>query len=255
MPAKPNHPEQKKSFKGYLLEYTKHEINELISRGAIPLDPGMMDRLGFLEREQLGYHLTNDRYIEEMVKNQNKKKQISCFTKGGPELARLPSEPNILLILEGTTVIKGKTDIWTLVSTRDRRWLDIGSRNPKLRFLVQGVLQSVANKVNIDIDMYKIKQIDLNQLILNLDKKQKIDFYRLYVREMESMINRSYKVLIDYLQTAADMDYNEVILTKWEILDVWCLEHEQPALIEKLSRLGISYAGVMARRDLSSLSI
>ncbi len=239
-----------------LLEYTKHPISELIAFGGIPLDPGMMDRLGFSETEQLAYHLTNSVNLEEMARNQGKKKQLSCFTEGGPELARLPSQPNILLILEGTSVIKGETDLWTLVSTRDRRWLDINKdKHSKLNFLIMGVLSSVAKKVKIDVDVYKTDPKTLAGMIDMLEDKSKTKIYRLYLKEMESMLNKNYKVLIEYLKTAADMKYNEIVLTKWEIMDSWCLEYEQPFVIEQFGKLGISYAGVMARRDLGSLKI
>ena len=241
-----------------LLEYRQHPISELIAYGGIPLDPGMMDRLGFLERDQMSYHLTNSKYIEDMAKSQGKKKQISTFTQGGPELARLPSQPNLLLLLNGTTVIRGETDIWTLVSTRDRRWMDIkavGKYASKLSFLIKGVIQSVANKVEIDVDIYKIKKASLATMIENLQNKDKVSFYRLYLTEMEAMLNKNYKVLIDYMKTAADMKYNEVVLTKWKIVDAWCLEYEQPSVIEQLKKLNIQYAGVMARRDLSSLQL
>jgi len=250
-------------FKNYLLyeqtileEYSKHPISELIAYGGIPLDPGMMDRLGFSEKEQLAYHLTNSVNLDDMTMNQGKKKQLSCFTKGGPELARLPSQPNILLMLKGDTVIKGDTDLWTLVSTRDKRWLDINKeKHSKLNFFIMGVLSKVAKKVDMNVDVYNTDPKTLAGMIEMLDKKDKIKLYKTYMIEMEKMLNKNYKILIEYLKTAADMKYNEVVLTKWEIMDSWCLEYEQPIVIEKLSELNIPYAGVMYRRDLSSLKI
>jgi hypothetical protein len=253
-----------KSFKTFiseeqlLNEYTKHNIAELIAFGGIPLDPGMFARLGFLEKDQEAYHVTNDNQLEKMAKNQHKKKQISCFTQGGPELARLPSQPNILLRLKGTSVLKGETDIWSLVSTRDRRWLDISTSTQageKLNFLILGVLSSVTKKAELAVDVYKTDPKTIAGMIESLSKNRKLQLYRLYLQEMEAMLNRSYKDLIEYIKTAADMKYNEIILTKWEILDCWCLGYEQPSVIRQLSDLGISYAGVMPRRDLSSLKI
>jgi len=239
-----------------LLEYTKHDISELIAFGGIPLDPGMMDRLGFLEKDTEAFHVTNSEHLDEMSKNQNKKKQISCFTKGGPELARLPGQPNVLLLLEGTSVVTGETDIWTLVSTRDRRWLDINpDKHSKLNFLIKGVLQSVVNKIEYDIDIYKTNPKELTKLIEQLNNKQKVQLYRLYLTEMEAMLNRNYKELIKYLKNAADMQYNEVVLTKWQMIQGWCLGYEQLSTVQKFNDLGISYMGVMPRRDLSTLKI
>ena len=240
-----------------LNEYSKHPISELIARRAIPLDPGMMSRLGFLEEDVQAYHVTNSIRLDEMAKNQNKKKQLSCFTKGGPELARLPSQPNVLLLLEGTSVVKGETDIWTLVSTRDRRWLDIGSRgkDTKLFKFITGVLQTVANKAGIECDVYNASTQEIQTKIESLPPQQKVQLYRLYLTEMEAFLNKQYKVLINYLKNAAEMSYNEVILTKWKILDVWCIEIEQPNVEEKLKELNLSYAGVILRKDLGKLEI
>lgn len=254
-----------KKFKSFLTEeqqilneYTKHPISELIAYRGIPLVPSMMDRLGFLENEIQAYHVTNSEYLDEMKRNENKNKQISCFTQGGPELARLPSQPNVLLILEGTSVIRGETDIWTLVSTKDRRWLDLkdySKTSGKLYKYISGVLQQVVQKAGLDVDVYSTEPKTLAGLIETLDPHEKVSLYRLYLTEMEYFLNKSYKVLNTYLKNAADMKYNEIILTKWEILDAWCLDYEQPAVINKLSKLGISYAGVMPRRDLSKLKI
>jgi len=243
-----------------LLEYTKHNISELIASGSIPLAAGMMDRLGFLEKDQLAYHVTNFEYLKELASNQHKKKQISCFTKGGPELLRLPSQPNILMMLKGTTVIKGKTDIWTLVSTRDRRWLDInpkgyaGAKADKLLFLVQGVLNSVAKRADIFVDAYGDSSL-IKQTIDNLPGKQKIILYKSYLQEMENMLNKHYKVLIAYINDAAEWDYNEVILTRWEIMDVWCIEYDDNVTTHLLNKLNLPFAGVMSKRDLKDLKI
>jgi len=254
------------NFKNYineeadiLLEYSKYDIAKLISRGSIPLDPGMMDRLGFLEKDQTAYHVTNSKHLAEMKSNENKKKQISCFTRGGAELSRLPGQPNVLLLLKGTTVIKGNTDIWTLVSTRDRRWLDLVNKTDKLLFLVKGVLQSVANKMQesdpLGIDVYKKDPKTLEFYINQYSNKDKIQMYRLYIREMEAMLNRNYKVLIDYVNNAAEMSYNEVVLTRWKIQEVKTIGITSPADKELFKTLKISYAGAVERRDLSSLEV
>ena len=88
-----------------LAEFTKHNLPSLISNYAIPLSTGMMDRLGYSEDGKTAYHLTNfQKHFNDMVKGQNKKGQISCFTKGGFELTRIPSQPDVLVKLQGKMV-------------------------------------------------------------------------------------------------------------------------------------------------------
>ena len=160
-------------FKEYLLEYTKYSIEHLISIRAVPLVPSMLDRLGYVEDNLEVYHLTNQRDLENLVKHQNKRSQISCFTSGGYELARLPSQPNVLLKLKGKAIIKGEKDLWSLVSVKGRRWLDQDARikGNKITFGINGILQKIANNLGIDVDMYKISNSDLEKLINSLDKK------------------------------------------------------------------------------------
>jgi hypothetical protein len=253
------------SFKTYikesdelLLEFTKHNIPELIANRSIPLEPGMMRRLGYYLEGEQAYHLTNDKNLADMKKNQGKRnQQISCFTEGSHELSRLPSQPNVLLLLEGDTVIEGKTDIWTTSSVRGRRWLDVRDRPgaKKLTFFINGVLQKVSKSIGLGIDIYEMKPGELQRVIENLDRNMTKQFYLMYLREMESMLNQQYKELNLYLKSAAEMKYNEVVLTKWKILEAWCVGHEQPFIVHQLKELNISYAGVIEQRDFPNLRL
>ncbi len=235
------------SFKSYLNEYTKHNITRLISKGALPLDPSMMDRLGFSEDLE-AYHLTNKIHLDDLYKNQNKHKQLSCFTVGGAELARIPSQPDVLLRLKGTAVISGQTDIWTLVSTRDRRWIDNADRTKgnKLYFRIQGVLSKIAKNYGFLGDVYSMQPEDIQKEIDALDRKAQVSLYRDYLKGIENMLDSGgYKDLISYLKNAADMSYNEVILTKWAIQDVSCVRTEQDSVVEFCTKNKINYGGVV----------
>ncbi len=248
----------KKSFKQFLNEWSDHELSYLIAQGAIPLDPGMMKRLGYYQEKVQAYHLTNKFHLENTIENQNKRQtHLSCFTKGGPELARLPSQPNVLLLLEGDSVIEGKTDIWTTVSWRGKRWLDIRGRKgaEKLEFYVKGVLQKLSDQWEFGIDVYKQSPGYLEDEIDKLSKSESIVFYKQYLTEMERMLNRNYKTLNKYLKTAAEMKYNEIVLTKWKILQAWCVDYDRPDIIIILEKNKIPYSGVIKTGDFSKLSI
>jgi hypothetical protein len=246
-----------KSFKTFLTEYTERDISELIANKSIPLDPGLMKRLGYYQEDVEAYHVTNTRDLWSMADKQNKiKNHISCFTKGGPELARLPSQPEVLLKLQGDSIIEGKTDIWSLVSVRGKRWLDIKDRPgaKKLEKYVEGVIEKTFKSIGIILPSKYDYQLVLDELSV-MSKSESKEFYKIYLREMESMLNKSYKELNLYLRTAADMSYNEVILTKWKILEVQCLENEIGAVKKWCEDKGISYGGAFPRRDLSNLKV
>ena len=246
------------SFKSFLNEYTEREIPELIASKAIPLDEGMMKRLGYYQEDQEVYHLCNINDFPGIIKNQNKRKvHLSCFTQGSHALSRLPSQPNILIKLQGDTVIEGSTDIWTTVSWRGKRWLDIRGRPnaQKLELYVSGVLQKVLDYWEFDIDVYRAKPAVVSDAIKSLSKSESIEFYKMYLREMENMLNRSYKELNKYLKSAADMGYNEVVLTKYKILEVQSVDWDRPEVISLCDKYNISYSGVINSRDFNKLKI
>ncbi|MCD6435241.1 MAG: hypothetical protein J7L15_02455 [Clostridiales bacterium] len=245
------------NFKNYLnedaeilSEFTTHNIAGLISKYMIPLSPGMLDRLGYSENDKIAYHLTNfDKYFEDIYKNQGKKGQISCFTRGGFELSRVPSQPNILIKLKGKMIIGGNTDIWTVTSSRGVRWLDQDSRikDNKLSFNIEGILRKLSKNYNIDFD-----ELDIG--IVNLSKKDQVSFYRDYMKAIERYLDQGgYKELNAYLKNAADMSYNEVIMERIEILEVSCVEIEQDYIIDKLNLMKVTYGGLKNYHDIKKI--
>ncbi len=254
-------------FKEYLKEtemneYTKHKLSELISLRAIPLSEPMMKRLGYYWEDTVVYHLTNSKNLPGMTKDQNKKAHISTFSKGGAELARLPSQPDVLLRLKGDEVIQGKSDIWSLTDTQNRRWLDIKTDSKggeTLYNFLNGVLQKVLNQNDLNIELQRGKsfggdrnlEVELNKLT----KKQRSKIYGMYIEEVERFLNSSYKYLNTYLNNLNQFHYNEIILTNWEILDVKSIEIESPLTVKMCAELGLVYSGVIPRKRLSGLVI
>ncbi len=249
-------------FKNYL-EESHREMEDLIANRSIPLDPGLMRRLGYYEEDVMAWHLTNVMHLNEMVKQQNKRNtHLSTFTVSGPELARLPSQPNVLLKLKGDSVIGGDTDLWTNRGPRGRRWLDIRDRkltkgdSKKLTFHVSGVLQKIFNEYQIDIDVAKSTTGEILSKIRDyreLNKKDITRIYKKYLEGMEKMLNREYKELNKYLRGAAEMEYNEVVLTKWKIVEVYSIDYESPSVVSIINKLNLPYKGVISIRDIPSL--
>ena len=241
-------------------------IHLQVSKRNLPLTKGLMQRLGYFQDNIEAYHVTNDVYLERMSKNQNKKRtQISCFTKGGNDLSSLPSHPNIVLLLQGDSIISGDTDIYSLPSGRGVRWIDLNHVSnaglkgekyaKKLIFYINGVIQKVADKYQIPIDAYKIKTQDLNSILIDLTPKESKMFYKSYMTEIENMLNKHYKELNSYLKSASNMTYDEVVLTNWKILQGWCIGIESPKIVNEFKKYNIPYSGVITRNELKSLKI
>lgn len=250
----------KTSFKEYLEqknlnEYSKVPLSHLISLRAIPLSEPMMDRLGY-SYETEAYHLTNIRHLEGLVKIQKTKKQISTFSRGGPELARLPSQPDILLKLQGTAVVDGHSDIWTLVDTSGRRWIDQSNRvqNNKMTFRINGILQKLLDTPD---DVAKMKAAEIEKIINNMNNKEKSNLYKDYINAVEKYIDSGgYKDLSDYLKKVSPgLTYNEIILSTFKIISVQTVDISSASTLGEISSLGLIYDGEFSSRDFKKLKI
>ena len=242
-----------------LLEFAQNSMAKLISNRAIPLEPGMMDRLGYLQKDKEVFHLTNSVHLADLKKNSKSKKiQLSTFTQGGPELARLPSQPNILVKLKGTVLIEGDTDIWTTVGKHNnRRWIELGNYGStdksKLIKYIDGVLQKIANKLNIDIDVTRSTPEQIEAEIGNIDSKLKVSLYKDYMKGLEALLNKEYKLLNDFLKTAAEMSYNELVLTDYEILSVQSVNSESDNILTLINKLNIKYNGIISSKEIAKI--
>ncbi len=172
---------------------------------------------------------------------------------------QLPSQPDVLVMLEGTAVIEGNADIWTAVSTKGRRWIDITTRGgkeaQKLIFGVNGILQGIAKNMGLDKDIYKMSWNDLEEYIIQLPQKTQIDLYRKYLKGIEKYLNKNYKTLNSYLRAELrNMKYNEIVLTDFEILQVWSINNESEIVHNECKKLGLKYSGVIGQKDMAKIA-
>ena len=245
--------------KELLLEFGQYNMSKLIASRAIPLEAGMMDRLGYLEKDKEVFHLTNSKHLSDIKKNSKSKHiQLSTFTQGGPELARLPSQPNVLLKLKGTTLIEGETDIWTTVGKhRNRRWIEIGDYwskdKTKLEKYIDGILQKIANKIGLDVDIARTTPEQLEVLIDGIKDNLKVSLYRDYMKGLENLLNKEYKLLNNFLKTAAEMSYNELVLTDYTIIYAQSVNFESPDVLGLFDKLNIKNKGVISSIDIAKI--
>jgi len=230
---------------------------EFISNRAIPLDLAMMKRLGYSYTGETALHLTNDRHLDGLKKIQKSKAQLSTFTIGGPELVKLPSQPNCILELKGTEVIRGKHDLWTSVDKNGMRWINhnVAERSTKfkLTFSIDGIITTLLKKFGVD---FNTEQQPADLVLKELKKVDEAKFYKAYLKAIESWIDSGgYKEFQKYLDNSAEMKYNEVVLTKFVIKGVYSLENENPNVVKFCKANDIKNKGVLPSRALSELKI
>ena len=227
------------NFKKYLNEspvfgFTNYD--ELINSVMIPLSEPLMKRLGYYFEDTVAYHATSLKSLPGLVKSQNTRKHLSCFTQGDYRITSLPSKPEIIVSLKGDEVISGPDDIYSFVDSSKRRWIMIKQDYPKgkkLRFMIKGIVDSIKQEIN---------------------PENKRKFLKAYLIRLEQSLNQNYKMLNDYLQELKKYNkgYNEVILTRWEIQGVYSLKKDTEVQ-EMCQKLNIPYYGHLDSGDIRNL--
>jgi len=246
-------------FKDYLNEKTAmtgFKLSRLIGSLSIPVSTNMMDRLGYSYEDE-AYHVTDIQYLDSLVKLQGKKKQISAFTKGGSELMRLPSNPTVLVKLEGNIVIDSASDMWTLLDKQGRRWItladksdDIGTEySEKLKFFIKGILNKIVKKLGYN---ELEAQTSYDSELSKMAKKDRAILYKEYIKEIEKYLEKDgYKLLNKHLKENISYSYNEVVLNNFKILGAFSLDNDYKK--QEIKDSGINYLGVMSRLDLANI--
>lgn len=254
-------------FKNYIEninEYTSFKIEFFISKGMIPIGTKMMDRLGYSYEDENLYHLTNFNDLENLKKIQKTNKSISCFTKGGKELAVLPSQPNVLVELSGNVLIESDFDMWTFLDKQGRRWIDINSgklqsltKNTKsLIFRLEGIRNKVIKSVtNIltddDLEYSKTIENKLNEL----NKKDKAIIVKKYMDEVEKFLDGGgYKLLNTHFKENKSFDYNEVVVNKIDITGVYSIDVSGLKITkDDIENIKLKYLGNKTFREIINL--
>jgi hypothetical protein len=251
-------------FKDYIGEVNEKnaqgntETSNLISLASIPLTTKMMDRLGYSYEDE-AYHVTSEQYLESLIKLQGKKKQISAFTKGGNELMKLPSNPTILVKLEGNIVIDSESDMWTHIDNQGRRWISLqqdsennGTKHSEqLKFFIYGII----NKIRKDLGYEPLRDGMDYKKIVDINRMTKSDrglLYKRYFDEIEKYLDKGgYKLLNAHLKENITYSYNEVILNNFKIQGAYSLDNNSKEDVIKSHK--IKYLGIKSMNDLANI--
>lgn len=211
------------------------KIENLMEQNMIPISPKMMYNLGYSDDENIiAYHMTNAQDLKSLM-TMGKKAQISCFTKPSLQLSNLPSNPNVVVKIQGRMLIESSSDLFTYLDYDGRRWIKLDAKaelrtgpGQKLKFLFKGVMTKLNNKY----------------------KEYSVLKYRDYLREINKILdNGGYKLLNEHLKIIT-FEYNEVILDKVKILGAWDFNNNKK---DDILKNKIKYLGYMSASDLLKL--
>ncbi len=197
--------------------------------GYLPISPAIQKRIHQSTENIVSYHATNIIGLKNLIGLQNKSNSIStasrmefvvlngCQTSGG-----------VILKLRGTSLFSSDGDAWTIRDTTGMRWINMDE--DKLKFLIKNK-KEIANIYN---NIKEIAKTVAKDFIPTADKMEtdeiKDAFQNLSKKEIKTFIVKCFKELEKTLKSfdwknLSDLffrnnSYNEIILNKFEILDV-----------------------------------
>lgn len=222
----------------------------------LPLVPEMLDNLGYSYDIDEAYSVTNATYLPNLIKIQHKHNSISTFTKGGKELAKLPSHPNILLKLSGNVVIEAASDLWTFIDPDGHRWMGLSPENTKegtkyseqLAFFIKGIRDKILKELGY---------ININdKTIFSVSDKDLDKFYKIYIVRIEEYLEKSgFKLLTKHLKENITYSYNEIVLNEFSINGVYQIDVEIPNITKQIEDNELKYLGVISMKDIIKLDV
>jgi len=229
-------------FKDYLEEayINKNKEYFFLLDGRLPLAPKLWSRINKLSKIDLAYHITDLKGLNTIIKIQNRKKQISTFTKGDSTVARgVETGGGILIELSGESTLNIDGDAWTSLDRNGLRWWDLEEMSnrklPKLDNLRKKLMDIVIEIMN-GFD-YEIPSNINNPtkyaafMQENFAQKDKAKFIKMSLDAVENYIKT---IDIDnIIQIADEMSkkiygnlnyYNEVVLHNFKIKNIYAVK-------------------------------
>jgi len=204
---------------------------EYALNGWIPLTPSILKQF---EKKVDAYHLTSFDNMEKLYKLQNKRKDISAFTKGSDGLVDgALSDSEVLFELEGLSSFHSPKD---MQSNRDRnglRWISNEMEGDYDYF--------IRNNFSVKMWSYFVEKynlssaMDLNGYVKKLDGKGKAEFIKEYYDLAKKLLTKDFiEKIYDLYEKMDRYDYDndEILLHNFKIkgwyiiVDYWYGDEE-----------------------------
>ena len=124
----------------------------------------------------------------------------------------------------------------------------------KLLFMIDGLLTKLLREFGVDFSTESQPQSEVLKAINKVKDSGK--FHKAYFKSIENWLDSGgYKEFQKYLDNAAEMKYNEVVLTKFKMKSVYSLDVESQKIQNFCESKGINYKGKFSSVGLSALEI
>jgi hypothetical protein len=242
-----------KQFKEFILEKRKYAVTRpgiasewwYASRGAIPLAPSVLQDL---ERDITAYHVTDLKGLVSLAKGENKRRDISAFTKGSSDLAGgVNTAGGVLVKLKGKTSIIFDNDAYSALDRNGHRWIerlntfkntDKIFQTPMLKS-IQSTYKKELEKTFLDnpgtehkSSLEKLVKVGIydewyvvTKMVEGFSGKEKGMFIAFYMRESKKILGNkstisSFVNLMTELLPGTD-PYNEVLIHQYKIVNIY----------------------------------
>jgi len=209
-------------------------------------------------------------FLGNMKKLSKSKKQISTFTRGlGSLIGSISLLPEVVVKLEGNSVIDFDFDIFSHPDPQGRRW--INSRgHTKSNFLQEAMNKKVIDlmlemtgKIDQDFRKYLFDSSKYVSLFNELTGKQKSEVIKLYIDNVTSLMtntmyaNITKEILADPYRKIGT--YDEIIMNQFKILGVYSIEsgrfkYDQSMAQYQIEKMGFKYLGHISQDDFRNFS-
>lgn len=230
---------------------------ELAAQGDLPIPPQLMKEF---ERDiKEVYHACSINSLKRVIKNQNKKVQISAFSKGSSGIAQGAIQTSeVLIILKGKTVFGAGKDMGNVTDRNGYKWLGrySGKNNWLEATFTFPMFEKMQEYFNVNVSNYN----NLYDTAASLDGKGKAKFIKWYFDESKKFLTRSNLKKIkkdledDLLNSKFDND--EIILHDFKITNIYAIDDGSGFIgdrIEKLKNLKIPISGKMSTNRVADL--
>ena len=224
------------TFKQFITEKPSYsyDIIDLMAASALPLTDKILKSLGFENKKTTAYHATGLEFLKQLKKMERTDKPISTFTKNLWSVVNgISTRPDIIVKLEGTSILDYKGDIFSHPDTTGRRWIKtrgIDKSDFLQHSLNDKIIKEILNHTNSDISIDDMIYDDneYKKEFSRLNKKEQEKIIKLYISHAEDIMNKKMfsNIVLELLNARSGRyNHNEILMTNFKILGVYSIEN------------------------------
>ena len=251
----------REALKKYYFNNTNRAEKEwqLAAEGHLPIPASLLKKFETPIDEV--YHACSINSLQRVLKNQNKKVQISTFSKGSTGIAdgaRQTSE--VLIVLRGKTSFRAGMDMGDVTDRNGYKWL--GRYSGSGGVLEKGFTFPMFDKMFKYFNLKTENISKIIQTVSDLDGKGKAKFIKWYFDESKKYLTKKFltkiqKDLEDDMEFNLTFNNDEVILHDYKVKNIYIIGKGDSIKTDKLKgrlkALKIPHSGLISSGDVAGL--